>query len=544
MPATSRETRVLVLAPTRADADVTLRVLAQAGLAGEICGSSADLAREILRGAGAVIVTDDVARGDPPSELRFLLDRQPSWSELPILVLARPESPRLAALRTIPGVLLLERPVHIRSLVSAVEAALRARLRQYELRNQLEQTRAANFELQNAARAKDDFLATLSHELRNPLSALRTAADLLDRESAGPEARREARQIVRRQAMQMTRLLDDLLDVARITHGRLEIRVVRASLWSIVRSAVETVQPLLDRKQHEFTLDMPDEDLALDVDPVRMAQVLANLLTNAAKYTEAGGRISLQVESDVRRVTFRVRDNGIGIAPEAASDIFGMFAQLRPALERSDGGLGIGLALSKALVELHGGKITLKSEGPGRGSEFTVRIPLRAAAHAGVGTIGTECDAGGAADRCDIIVADDNADALESMGMLLEMEGHTVRLARDGAQALELMGARMPDAMVLDIGMPVMNGYEVAREVRRMGAPVTLIALTGWGQQSDRARTRQAGFDHHLTKPVEFAELSRLLSRRADPAAAQAPPVNGDVNAEVRYERRDAGYPA
>lgn len=528
MSAPPSESRVLVLAPTHADAEVTLRILEEAQLTGELCRTDLELGREILRGAGAVILTDDFARGESLTGLRFLLDRQPSWSELPILVLARTDSSRLTALRSIPGVVLLERPVHVRSMVSAVQAALRARLRQYELRNQLAQTRAVNLELQNAARAKDDFLATLSHELRNPLSALRTAADLLDHETLGVDAEREARKIVKRQAVQMSRLLDDLLDVARITHGRLEIRVVRSNLAAIVRSAVETVQPLLDRKQHDFTLELPEGDVTLDVDPVRMAQVLANLLTNASKYTEAKGKIALAVACDARAVTFRVRDNGIGIAAETAADIFGMFSQLRPALERSDGGLGIGLALSKALVELHGGKITVASAGVGHGSEFVVRIPVNHGAF--TGACAAELEKPGAKERRDIIVADDNIDALESMGMLLEMEGHTVRLARDGAQALELMSARMPDAMVLDIGMPVMNGYQVAERVRSTGAPVRLIALTGWGQQSDRARTRQAGFDHHLTKPVEFAELKKLLMPADDAAAGDGQARPGHTN--------------
>ncbi len=512
MQLSTLEIRVLVLAPTKADAEVTLRVLAETGIAAEACDSAVLLGRELTRGAGALIVTDEDTRHDAISELRFLLDRQPSWSEVPILVLARAESPRLDDLRSVPGVVLLERPVHIRSMVSAVQAALRARRRQYELRNQLEQTNSANFELQNQARAKDDFLATLSHELRNPLSALTTAANLLDRPDLAANVDHTARQVVKRQTALIGRLLDDLLDLSRITRGRLEIRKARTDLSSIVSGAVETVQPLLTRKGHSFSVSLPDRDVVIEADPVRLAQVLANLLTNAAKYTEPQGRIDLVVQRDGDAVEFRVRDNGIGIAAEASADIFKMFAQLRPAIERSEGGLGIGLALAKGLVELHGGTIAVQSEGAGRGSEFIVRIPAgQVAPPAQVNETRDRTPAG--SKRCDVIVADDNADALESLAMLLEIEGHAVRVASDGPIALALMQQKPADVILLDIGMPGMNGYEVAREIRKLehGDSVMLIALTGWGQPGDRARAHDAGFDHHLTKPVEFDELARLL---------------------------------
>jgi two-component system, sensor histidine kinase len=525
MQTLAHDIRVLVLAPTKLDAEVTLRVLADAGIAGETCGSAAAVGRELLRGAGALIVTDEESGHDPVSELRFLLDRQPSWSEVPILVLARAESPRLDELRSVPGVVLLERPVHIRSLVSAVQAALRARRRQYELRDQLERTHAANLELQNQARAKDEFLATLSHELRNPLSALTTAANLLDRQQVAANVDHTARQVVKRQTALMGRLLDDLLDVSRITRGRLEIRKVRTELSAIVQAAVETIQPLLTRKGHTFSVTLPDRDAVIEADPIRMAQVLANLLTNAAKYTEQQGKIELVVKRLAGNVEFRVRDNGIGIAQEARADIFKMFSQLSPALERSEGGLGIGLALAKGLVELHGGSISVESEGLGHGSEFIVRIPFDQGAPVSEIDESHVRQAPKSAKRCDLIVADDNADALESLAMLLELEGHEVRVASDGPTAVALMRQRASDVVLLDIGMPGMNGYEVAGEIRRLdgGDRVMLIALTGWGQPSDRARAREAGFDHHLTKPVEFEELARLLQHVCDSPPKSVP---------------------
>jgi signal transduction histidine kinase/CheY-like chemotaxis protein len=513
MPIQPIEARVLVLPPTKADGLITLRVLGDAGITAELCHTAEDIGRELRRGAGALIVTDDSSRHDVLAELRHLLDRQPSWSELPILVLARSDSPRLDGLRTVPGVVLLERPVHVRSMVSAVQAALRARSRQYELRDQLEQTHAANRELQIQARAKDDFLATLSHELRNPLSALTTAAHLLDRAGIDPQADVMARQIVKRQTSLMSRLLDDLLDVSRITRGKLEIRKAPIAVSAIIESAIETVQPWLNRKGHAFSVTVPERDVVIEADAVRLAQVLANLLTNAAKYTEPQGRIELAVQQRDGTVEFCVRDNGIGIPAENQAEVFKMFAQLKPAIDRSEGGLGIGLALAKGLVQLHGGSIDVASEGPGRGSEFTVRIPIAHAA-APVATSAPSASLDMETKKGDLIVADDNVDALQSLAMLLEMEGHTVRVASDGSAALALAQQRMPDVMLLDIGMPGLNGYEVARRVRdlKAGDAVMLIALTGWGQPADRARASEAGFDHHLTKPIDHEELAGLLS--------------------------------
>jgi two-component system, sensor histidine kinase len=467
------EARVLVLPPTKADGEVTLRVLGDAGITAEICDTAEQMGRELRRGAGALIITDDSSRHDALGELRHLLDRQPSWSEIPILVLARSDFVRLDALRTVPGVVLLERPVHIRSMVSAVQAALRARWRQYELRDQLEQTHAANLELQNQARAKDDFLATLSHELRNPLSALTTAVHLLEQESLDANTELMARQIVKRQTSLMSRLLDDLLDVSRITRGKLEIRTAPIAVSAIIESAIEIVQPWLNRKSHAFAVNVPDRDVIVEADAVRLAQVLANLLTNAAKYTEPQGRIEFAAQRQGDVMEFRVRDNGIGIPPESQSEIFKMFAQLSPAIERSEGGLGIGLALARGLVDLHGGTLEVTSEGIGHGSEFTVRIPI-AQTKAPAATRVDEVVPDGEARRRELIVADDNADALQSLAMLLELEGHTVRTAPDGIAALSLAQQKLPDVMLLDIGE---QGARIgrwrrghARRAHRLGA--------------------------------------------------------------------------
>jgi signal transduction histidine kinase/CheY-like chemotaxis protein len=514
MEVDSIESRVLVQAPTEADARVSKRLLDEWGINAEPVGLESHLVEEIRRGAGAVVVTDDVMKREALKRLRFVLEQQPSWSELPILLLARQDFPHIDDVRGIPGMVVLERPVHMRTLVSAVQAALRARVRQYELRNQLERTRAMNQELRESARAKDEFLATLSHELRNPLSALATAAALLDRDSSDAKGARQAREIVRRQAAQMTHLLDDLLDVSRISHGRLEIRKTRCDVATVVYGAIETVHPLFVRKKHEFVLSLPENQITLNADPLRLSQVLANLLTNAAKYTESGGRIELTVMPEGTDLAFAVRDNGIGIDPANMDDIFGMFSQLRPALERSEGGLGIGLALARGLVDLHGGVITVASRGAGQGSEFTVRLPREDSPPVIEAPVMPIASAAGPAHR-DLIVADDNADAADSLANLLELEGHEVRVAHDGRGALQLASERMPGIMLLDIGMPDMNGYEVARAIRarQPGGNVVLVALTGWGQPGDKRRAHEAGFDHHLTKPVDFDELTTILTR-------------------------------
>jgi len=528
MDITPIESRVLVLAPTTADARVSVRMLEESGIHAEALDLESRLLEEIRRGAGAVIVTDDLSKPEPLSRLRLVLDEQPSWSELPVLLLARPDFPRIDAVRGLAGIVVLERPVHLRTLISAVQAALRARLRQYELRNQLEQTTAANLELRDAARAKDEFLATLSHELRNPLSALTTAAALLDRDAMHPDVAQHAREIVRRQASQMTRLLDDLMDISRISHGRLEIRKKRCGVADIVRQAAETAEPLLVRKRHEYSSSLPDEPLMVDADPVRLSQVLANLLTNAAKYTEPGGKIQLIVAPDGDSVVFTIRDNGIGIDPRYATEIFQMFSQLHPALERSEGGLGIGLALAKGLVELHGGEISVYSDGVGRGSEFRMRIPRDDVAPTAA-KAAQPAQTGPAVSQSDLIVADDNVDAADTLASLLELEGHEVRVAHDGRSALQLATERMPGVMLLDIGMPDINGYEVARAIREKAPAghVLLVALTGWGQPGDKQRAREAGFDHHLTKPVDFNELSAILSKSGQVKRATASSSTG-----------------
>ena len=365
--------------------------------------------------------------------------------------------------------------------------------------------------LRTADVRKDEFLATLAHELRNPLAALSSASQLLARGGDNPMAHRLARDTLSRQIEHMSRLLDDLLDVSRITRGKLVLRKESAQLGELIDAAVQSVRTLVEEKHQTLTLDVAQPQAMVTVDSLRIVQVINNLLTNAAKYTDSGGQIGLFARVDPTGLVVTVRDNGIGIPPDSLPRIFGMFSQVHSALERSQGGLGIGLALAKGLVELHGGSIEAHSEGSGKGSEFTVRLPTvepvkpPAADHV--------LDASWAAKPRRLLLADDNRDALVSLAMLLEMDGHEVATASDGEEALEVAARFKPDVVLLDIGMPKLNGYEVAQRLRsEYGDALTLIAVSGWGQVEDKRRAAAAGFDHHLTKPVNPRALTGLLA--------------------------------
>jgi signal transduction histidine kinase len=364
--------------------------------------------------------------------------------------------------------------------------------------------------LRAADRQKDEFLATLAHELRNPLAPIRTAVHLLRRASDRPEVRERATEMIGRQVEQMARLLDDLIDIARITQQRLVLKKEPVRLGAVVDLALETARPAIEGKQHSLRVETRDREVLLEADPVRLTQVLANLLNNAAKYTDAGGTIGFEAGVAGDTVRFAVRDTGIGLSESAQSAVFTMFAQEHSALDRSEGGLGIGLALAKGLVELHGGTISATSEGPGRGSCFVVELPV------GSATAPTAEAATGqaAADTPRVILlADDNRDAIDALAELLRLSGHVVHTAHDGHEALEAALRLRPDVVILDIGMPGLNGYEVARRIRAepWAATTFLVAATGWGQDSDRRKADEAGFDLHLTKPFDPEQLLQTV---------------------------------
>jgi PAS domain S-box-containing protein len=365
--------------------------------------------------------------------------------------------------------------------------------------------------LRETDRRKDEFLATLAHELRNPLAPIRQAAQISKAATATEAQKRWSHDVISRQVHHMSLLLDDLLDISRITRGTLELRTETTELAAVIDAAVETARPAIDAKRHVFSIDMPTQPVHFAADPLRLAQVLSNLLTNAAKYTDPEGRIWLSAQCTANTIDISVRDTGIGIPAEATARVFEMFSQVKAGKDRSEGGLGIGLALARGLIELHGGTLDARSAGSGHGSEFMVRLPRRS-----IGALRREESV--AEPKMPfvsrrVLIADDNQDAAESLAMLLRMEGHEVDVVNDGRAALTAFSTFQPEVALLDIGMPEMSGYEVAREVRKgsLGRAVALIAVTGWGQDSDKAQALAAGFNHHFTKPVEPERLIDLL---------------------------------
>jgi PAS domain S-box-containing protein len=389
-------------------------------------------------------------------------------------------------------------------------------LRDLTDRKRLEETlRQRAEDLAEADRRKDEFLAMLAHELRNPLAPVRTALQILWLRCPPDPALRQVRDIMERQVRNLVRLVDDLLDMSRVSRGKMELRKERVDLASVIQLAVETALPLIDNRRHQLTVTTPEEPLWLDADPVRLGQILSNLLNNAAKYTDPGGHIWLTARRAGGETVVSVRDTGIGIAPELRGRIFDLFMQAHHTPERAQGGMGIGLSLVHRLVELHGGTIEVASEGPGRGSEFTVQLPLAASAPAerGPANVAPAPAPAVPAQPKRVLVVDDNRDGAESLAMLLGIWGHEVELAGDGGEALAAVCNRRPDVVLLDIGLPGMDGYQVAQRLRQlpgMGGTV-LVALTGCGQDDDRRRAREAGFDAHMVKPVDPDQLERLL---------------------------------
>jgi two-component system CheB/CheR fusion protein len=366
--------------------------------------------------------------------------------------------------------------------------------------------------LQEADRRKNDFLATLAHELRNPLAPIRNAVELLRLKGELTADKRGPTDVIDRQARALTRLVDDLLDISRITQNRLELRREPANLAMIVEAAVESSRPLIDAGRHALEVKLPDEPVFLLADVTRLAQVISNLLNNAARYSDKRGRIEVSVRRDLMDAIICVSDEGIGIPTAMLGHIFEMFVQVDRAHERGRGGLGVGLALSKQLIEMHGGAITAQSPGPGLGSTFEIRLPVSPEVESSVKVVTSLDDH--PTSRLRLLVVDDNKDSVDSLSTLLRLMGNDVFQAYDGVEAVEAVHSHRPDIVLLDVGLPGRNGYEAARLIRgeSWGQDVVLIALTGWGQEQDRKRSREAGFDHHLVKPVDPKALMKLVA--------------------------------
>jgi len=519
--------RLLLLPPTLKDGTVTQDVLRRAGIETELCSSIRALVIEVQRGAAAVLLPEE-AIATESRQLTTMLSQQPPWSDLPVLLLTRPgadSAEASLAVSALGNVTLLERPVRLATLVSTVRTALRARERQYQIRRQLS-------ELRDADQRKDEFLATLGHELRNPLSPLLTCVELLKRSALTDSVAERAVAVMQRQAGHLVRLVDDLLEVSRITRGLIEVQHEPVDLADIVAAAVETSRPVIEASQHRLVVDIPEEPLTVLGDSVRLTQVFANLLNNAAKYTDPGGSIQVAVRRTRHTAFITVRDNGIGIDRDHLASVFDMFTQVSRSDRRTQGGLGIGLTLVRSLAALHGGSVTASSEGRGSGSTFEVRLPLIAVRR---DPQAVHPDHKGFA-NLRVLVVDDNRDATDTLQTLLQSLGATVIAASSGREAIEQFERFEPDAVLLDIGMPGMDGYEVARRIRAMpaGGTTQLIALTGWGQQEDVRRSFEAGFNHHLVKPLDIDKLWEVIRGARQAATDHAPGRSEDRPLHLR----------
>jgi signal transduction histidine kinase len=514
MIASPGDLRFLLVAPTNRDGDITSDLLNGAGIETQVFSNMEAVVQALDAGAAAVMIAEEHLNGSLKVPLAWWLARQPPWSDLPILILTRPgaDSPESAeAWRTLGNVTLLERPTRVTTLLSAAQTAIRARARQYQIRGHLAERSKTEQALRTADRRKDEFLATLGHELRNPLAPILNSIEILKLSGAFEDPRTApACAVMERQVYHLNRLVDDLLEVSRITRGIIEVKKEPLDLTAIVKAAVETSRPLLDNLRHEIKFDLEPDPICVAGDPVRLTQVFANLLNNAAKYTNHGGLITIGTRRDHLDALVSVRDNGIGIAPSLLGQVFDMFMQVDRSTRRSQGGLGIGLTLVKSLVAMHGGSVEARSDGPGLGSEFVVRLPL----------LQESSLPATAARRVEplpqrrILIVDDSRDGCESLAMLLRVLGAQVALAHSGRDALHSVDTTRPDVVLLDIGMPGMDGYEVARRIRANPANrnIRLIALTGWGQDEDRQRSAAAGFNHHLVKPADIDQLRQLLT--------------------------------
>ncbi len=501
--------RVLILAPRGRDAELACAALRGAGLEAEICLSIEALCAETGRGVGAAVITEEALDASAMRCLRDSLEQQPPWSDLPLVIFTSMPSAELTVrsfeqLGARANITLIERPIRVKTMISAAVASLRARRRQYEVRDLVE-------ELERRVNERDQFLAMLSHELRNPLAAISLAVDTL----AGEQGITNEHAILVRQTRHLAKLVDDLLDIARVTTGKISLHLFPIDLRDVVEHCVEVARPRAEARRLTLTLESAVPQAMVRADAVRLEQVVNNLLSNAIKYTPPGGTVEVFIEADGDDAVLRVRDNGKGISQEMLTRVFEMFMQGETTIDRSDGGMGVGLTLVKKLVQLHRGSVRAYSRGSGSGSEFVVRLPHTSPQperHVVSATTAPKVQAKPEPRR--ILVIEDNPDIRDLLRAKLRQLGHSVEAAEDGPKGLDKLLASPPDVALVDIGLPGMNGYEIARRVRAaIGPDVYLIALTGYGQTEDKKLALAAGFNVHLTKPADFSDLQNILGQ-------------------------------
>jgi signal transduction histidine kinase/ActR/RegA family two-component response regulator len=509
---------VAVLTPSARDAPVTCALLARAGIPATEAHGLDDLCRLLDEGAGAALVAEEVFARGAGAPLAGWLARQPPWSELPVVVFtaagaaATARSPALDLLGTRAHVTLVDRPVRLVTLVSAVSGALRLRDHQLRMRDLLDR-------LAESVRTRDQFLAMLGHELRNPLAAIHTATELLLRSPA--QAQRPGT-IIARQTRKLSRLVDDMLEVSRVESGKIALRRAIVDLRECVERSVEAAAPQAERAGLSLSVSVAPEPVPVDGDPVRLEQVVGNLLSNAVKYTPSGGKVTVVVERVGDAAVLRVSDTGVGVDPANLDRIFEPFAQISTSLDRSQGGLGLGLSLVRGLVALHNGSVQARSEGIGRGTELEVRLPVSLSRAESVAPSPARAPRTGP--RRHVLVVEDNPDACEALVMLLESFGHQVVAASDGPGGVDAATRAQPEVAFVDIGLPGFDGYEVGRRVRELlGSRIVLVALTGYGQDGDRVRAEAAGFDLHLTKPADSETVAAIVARAGVGLPSRAP---------------------
>lgn len=502
--------RILILAPVGRDAELMCTYLERASLVSQICMDMQELCDAMAVGVGALMFTDEGLVPDEMTRLSNILNEQPPWSEVPIIILtglpsleAKTRSYRELGRRT--NITLVDRPVRIPSLVSAAQSSMRARRRQYEIRDLMQK-------LEDRVHERDRFLAILGHELRNPLGAILLASQML---SPDEKLDGEHAALIERQSRHLTRIVNDLLDLSRVVSGKIVLKKQIIDLHQIVKQCLQTLRES-DQAKH-LSLELRDRvsKLPAMADPVRAEQIISNVLTNAVKYTPEGGTVIVTLERDNGDAVIRVKDDGVGVAAERIGTIFELFAQAENAIGRSQGGMGIGLALVRNLVELHGGSIAASSDGIGKGSEFIVRMPL--ATDAETATEARRRAARPAAVVAEgrrIVIVEDNADVRELLGLKLRRLGHTVDAAVDGPDGVKQIVETKPDLALIDIGLPGFDGYEVATKVRsELGAGVVLVAVSGFGMPEDKRKAIEAGFDEHMTKPADVRDIEDMLAR-------------------------------
>lgn len=505
------ETRVLLASDSRQDARLTEKVLEEEGLVTVVCQNISELCRQMEQGCGVVLLTARMTRQHDMTPLIRAIRDQPAWSAIPIVYIADRVTPETQLPDELGSVTVLRQPLHVMEVLSAVRSAVDARQRQYQVRDLLADQQRSQNTLREIDQRKDEFLATLAHELRNPIAPIQNALELLEISEGSIHDEDELRAIMYRQVRQLTRIVDDLLDVSRITRGKIRIERTCVDLSECIRSGVEASRPFIERSKQTLKIELPDRELPVEGDPTRLSQIVANLLNNAAKYTPAGGNIWLTARCDEANVHCWIRDDGIGIDADRIDTVFDLFEQHDIDRERGQAGLGIGLSLVQQLVQLHDGEISVHSDGLDLGSTFQLTLPLSSRSPQVKPSLGSASEPMA---RRRVLVVEDTRAIRYVVERLLRSLGHEVHCAEDGLQGLQMAEQVRPDLILSDISMPNMNGHQFAKKLRSDPRfdQTALVAMTGFGREEDRSRTDASGFDAHLTKPVDVRDLRSLLA--------------------------------